>query len=93
MLKFDWDPKKEATNIAKHGVDFGEASTVFVDPDTIDEYDPNHSTGEPSFVATGLSDCARILTVWYAEPTEGNIRIIGARGASKAERRTFHGLG
>ena len=31
MLKFEWDKKKNDTNIKKHGVSFIEASSVFLD--------------------------------------------------------------
>ena len=30
-LRFEWDPQKAATNLAKHGVTFEEALTVFPD--------------------------------------------------------------
>ena len=30
--RFEWDSRKAATNIRKHGVSFDEASTVFDDP-------------------------------------------------------------
>ena len=46
-LLFEWDPRKAKANIAKHGVTFDEASTVFHDamkkmrndPDLLAEYD------------------------------------------------------
>lgn len=31
-LKFEWDPKKAASNLSKHGVSFKEALTAFGDP-------------------------------------------------------------
>jgi hypothetical protein len=31
-VKFEWDPKKAAANLAKHGVSFEEGLTVFADP-------------------------------------------------------------
>jgi Ribonuclease toxin, BrnT, of type II toxin-antitoxin system len=31
-LRFEWDPQKAARNLAKHGVSFEEAATVFGDP-------------------------------------------------------------
>ncbi len=31
-LKFEWDRKKATSNLAKHGVSFEEALTVFSDP-------------------------------------------------------------
>lgn len=31
-LRFEWDPRKAAANLARHGVSFEEALTVFSDP-------------------------------------------------------------
>ncbi|MEW6299263.1 MAG: BrnT family toxin [Thermodesulfobacteriota bacterium] len=31
-MRFEWDPKKAASNLANHGVPFEEASSVFGDP-------------------------------------------------------------
>ena len=31
-LRFEWDPRKAKSNLAKHGVSFTEAITVFADP-------------------------------------------------------------
>ncbi|MGH9369830.1 MAG: BrnT family toxin, partial [Thermoanaerobaculia bacterium] len=31
-MRFEWDPAKAAENLAKHGVSFQEAATVFRDP-------------------------------------------------------------
>jgi len=38
-MRFQWDKEKAATNLAKHGVSFEEATTVFGDPlsDTFDD--------------------------------------------------------
>jgi uncharacterized DUF497 family protein len=45
-VRFEWDPEKAAANLAKHGVSFDEASTVFGDPfaTTVDDFE--HSEGE-----------------------------------------------
>ena len=32
MLYFEWEARKEGSNVKKHGVDFAEASTVFGTP-------------------------------------------------------------
>ena len=29
---FEWDPAKASSNLRKHGIDFGQAATVFEDP-------------------------------------------------------------
>ena len=31
-LQFEWDNEKARLNLAKHGIDFGDARTVFLDP-------------------------------------------------------------
>lgn len=45
-LTFEWDPAKAEANVAKHGVEFMEATTVFGDPLTVTVSDPDHSHGE-----------------------------------------------
>jgi uncharacterized protein len=45
-MEFEWDAEKAAANIAKHGVSFEEAETVFDDPLYVDFYDPDHSFDE-----------------------------------------------
>jgi uncharacterized DUF497 family protein len=39
-LTFEWDPRKARSNLAKHGVGFEEASTVFGDPLSADDSRP-----------------------------------------------------
>jgi hypothetical protein len=45
-VDFEWDPEKEKRNIAKHGVSFAEAMTVFADPLELMIANPVHSTTE-----------------------------------------------
>jgi hypothetical protein len=47
---FEWDPEKNESNFAKHGVDFAEATTVFTDPLSLTIPDPLHSGEENRFV-------------------------------------------
>jgi uncharacterized DUF497 family protein len=47
-MEFHWDPNKEESNRIKHGVSFGEAMTVFLDPLAAIFADPDHSTLEES---------------------------------------------
>jgi len=42
-MKFAWDPRKEATNLAKHGVPFSEAEQAFSDPLAVVAFDEVHS--------------------------------------------------
>ncbi len=86
---FEWDPAKASVNLAKHGVSFEDASTVFADSHAMDGRDLQHSTGELRFLRLGLSGAGAVLMVAYTLRSTGNgetIRIISARRASWKER-------
>lgn len=86
-LRIEWDPKKAAQNLRKHGVSFEEAQTVFSDDRARLIDDPDHSEDEDRFVLLGLSNSLRILVVIHCYREEGNvIRIISARKATREER-------
>ena len=75
---FEWDPKKAATNLRKHGVSFDEAATVFQDDLSLTGDDPDHSLSEDRQVTFGISSSGRLLVVSHAERGD-RIRIISAR--------------
>jgi uncharacterized DUF497 family protein len=87
-LIFEWDAKKAEQNLGKHGVSFGEASTIFADPLARTIPDPLHSEDETRFITTGLSHRRRRLVVAYTERAE-RIRIISARAATPRERNKY----
>ena len=76
MLTFEWDPRKERENVAKHGVSFGHAARVFDDPRLVLAEDAAHSVAEARFFAFGRVD-GGILTVRFIVRGE-KVRIIGA---------------
>jgi uncharacterized DUF497 family protein len=80
------DPKK--ANLAKHGVSFVEAMTIFGDPLELIIADPYHSEGEFRFLSVGSSSGGHLLVVAYTERGE-RIRIISAREATAKERRDY----
>ena len=84
-MKFEWDTRKAALNLAKHGVSFEEATTAFRDTLSATAPDPDHSVGERRFVTFGLSSKGRLLVVSHTERGE-TIRIISARCTTKQER-------
>ena len=87
-MRFEWDPEKAASNLAKHGVSFEEARTVFGDPLATTVPDPSHSVGEERRLTTGMSRQGRVLIIWHTD--QGfMVRIIGARRATPNERRTY----
>jgi len=86
MLTFEWDPKKDRTNIRKHGVSFEEARSVFTDSNARLIHDPDHSEDEDRFVLLGLSRNLRTLVVCHCyRKSEEKIRIISARKANRKE--------
>jgi uncharacterized protein len=87
-LRFLWDTRKAASNVRKHGVGFGEATTVFDDSLSVTIGDPNHSADEQRFLLLGLSNRGRLLVVAHSERGK-SIRIISARRATRRERRTY----
>ena len=90
-LDFEWDLDKAASNAAKHGVAFEEASTVFADQFSFSRPDPRHSRGEAGFAILGRSARGRLLAVFYTERGP-RTRIISARAATRRERGTYeHG--
>ena len=83
-FSFEYDPRKAAFNLKKHGVSFTEAMTVFDDPLSSTLLDDQHSEDELRFITVGRSSRQRILFVVYTEAVSGT-RLIGARAATAAE--------
>lgn len=88
MIQFEWDPAKAKTNLRKHGVSFREAATVLLDPLGITIFDPDHSDEEDRFITFGFSAAGRLLIVAHTERGE-RIRVIRARGITRAEREAY----
>ena len=91
MVDFEWDSGKAKTNLAKHGVSFEEAMTVFGDPYARVIADPDHSLEEERLVILGMSMRARELVVCHCRRGPGGsaVRIISARKATKFEARQY----
>ena len=58
-IRFEWDPRKAASNEKKHGVSFEEAETVFFDEQALFLEDPQPADEEERFVLLGLSSNTR----------------------------------
>ena len=77
-LTFEWDPRKERSNLAKHGVGFEQASTIFGDRSSLTIPDPEHSQTEERYITIGRAFTGKLLVVVHTE-RGNNIRIISAR--------------
>jgi uncharacterized DUF497 family protein len=87
-LTFEWDSRKARSNLAKHGVGFEEASTIFGDPLSLTIPDREHSLAEKRYITMGRAFNDKLLVVVHTDRGD-NIRIISARRASRRER-TFY---
>jgi uncharacterized protein len=85
-VTFEWDRRKAAFNMRKHGVSFDEAATVFGDPLAATFDDPAHSLGEHRFVTIGHSMAGKLLVVCHAD-RQGSLRLISARRTTPGERK------
>ena len=82
---FEWDSAKAASNLAKHGVSFPEAATVFADPSAV-YLDDGSGIGRLVVIGTSLRE--RLLYVVHVERGERD-RIISARPATGGEREVY----
>jgi uncharacterized protein len=85
-VRFEWDTKKAAANLRKHGVSFDEAESAFDDP--LGAYYPDSLHSE-RFILIGYSEQRRLLYVVHAEVNPDAIRIITARKATKHEKAHY----
>lgn len=81
MHDFEFDHKKSASNLSKHGIDFVSAQALWNDPDLVEvqaTFD-----GEPRFLLIGRIDSK----YWSVVITyrENNIRIISVRRSRQSE--------
>lgn len=89
-MHFEWDKSKNQINKNKHGIDFTEASTVFLDENAILFDDPEHSEQEERFLLLGMSKTAKVCIVCHCyRETDTIIRIISARKATKKEAERY----
>ena len=86
-MKFDWDERKNQSNLAKHGFDFADACRIFNLPIVV-ELDEREDYGEERYVGIGLLD-GRVVVVVYTEPDEETVRIISLRKALSYERKRY----
>ena len=87
-LQFEWDPKKAEGNLAKHGLSFEEAITVFADPLARIFDDEGHSGDERREIIIGHSAQQNLILVSF-RGVDDKVRILSARKATRAERKDY----
>ncbi len=91
-IRFEWDEKKAARNLAKHGVRFEVAALVFADPFALTVQD-RIENAERRLQTLGIAAGYLLLLVAHVvgEDEDGTevIGIISARKADKKERMRY----
>ena len=85
-MAYEWDPAKERTNFAKHGVHFADAVGALEDERALTE--PDDSTTEERFKTLGMDFLGRIIVVVYIYRGE-DIRLFSARAAKPRQRASY----
>ena len=67
--EFEWDDAKARANLAKHGVPFGYAARVFLDPGKV-EFEASHE-GTPSSTEGGRADRGQAVRGRFHRPRRG----------------------
>jgi hypothetical protein len=86
-MSVEWDSRKAATNLRKHGIDVADAVAVLDDEGAITV--PEVLSGdEPRSVTLGMDALGRVLVAVYTW-REDRIRLISARPATAGERQQY----
>jgi uncharacterized DUF497 family protein len=87
---WQWDPRKDAVNKAKHGVSFALAVLVFNDPLAVTIPDPHEGELRERTIGRPSADFPAVLFVVHTIENEHSIgRIISARRATAYERKQY----
>lgn len=90
-LEFEWDEKKEVSNLKKHGVSFKTATLVFYDDNRLILFDDNNSTEqEERYIAIGRAEEDVVVLFVAFTMRDYAIRIISARKANKREEELYY---
>ena len=87
-MDFEFDHLKSAANLAKHGIDFLEAQSLWSDPDLLEV--PAQTTGEPRFLVIGrIRQRHWSAVITYRSPL---IRLISLRRSRVNEVQLYEQL-
>ena len=88
-VRYEWDTRKAAENLRKHGVDFADAVAALEDSARLEEIDTRFAYREERVQVLGAAR-SRTLFVVVTYPGEGVCRIISARKATKHEQDRYY---
>ena len=86
-MSAEFDPKKDAANLKKHGVSLSEGDGVLNDPLALTVED-DAAEGEQRFVTIGMNAFGSLMVVVHSPRGSGS-RTISVRKADPKERRNY----
>jgi hypothetical protein len=86
-MQFQWDERKNRTNVQRHGLGFTDAWEIFTKPMLI-ALDDREDHGEDRWIGIGMLK-SRVVVVVYTERGEDTVRIISLRKALSYERKRY----
>lgn len=91
-MRFEWDPEKARSNLAKHKVSFDRVEEAFKDPRSITVID-RVVDGEMRWRTLGRVGLVTVLFIAHTyedhDPDEVVVRVISARKADRHEQRSY----
>ena len=86
-MQFEFDEKKAAANLKKHGVSFSEVVEAF--EDGIELFDASNSSSEIRYQIIAHSK-TKLLFVAFTVINKDVVRLISARRGKKSEVKIYH---
>jgi uncharacterized DUF497 family protein len=86
-MEFEFDDKKSAANLSKHGIDFVSAQILWTDPGRLET--TAMSLTEPRFQVLGTID-GKVWSAFITYRGE-NVRIMSVRRARDQEEEKYYG--
>lgn len=87
-MDFEWDDAKRQANLAKHGIDFLDARSLFDGRPVVTTRSPDPN--EERYLTIGIVNDRFVTAIWTRRGEA--IRIISARRTRDAEKRHYHTL-
>lgn len=89
LVQYEWDKRKAADNLRKHGVDFADAIAVLEDPNRLEHIDLRFAYGEERMQVIGLAH-QHVLFVTATMRDDDICRIISVRKATRHEQDRYY---
>lgn len=90
-MRFEWDDRKNAQNLRKHGLDFSQGTRMFSGPaPLLIEPDVREDYGEDRWIGLGMTGDTVAVVVFTCDAAFNAVRIISLREADRDEQNGYY---